>query len=188
LIYSGERLQGKFNERANEENKVDYDSSTIKEYLDKFYSDNLSEYDELIVNHKYCIDTSFEGNYRKLYGSYLRNINGSNPSLNCNETTLEYGGLKEYKIGLLTMDELGFAGLNSIDYNDSNYLFDGSDFYTMSAGAFNYKAYVGVLDRNGKIDTRAVNEVLEIRPVIVLDKQLEVEGKGTIDNPYLIIR
>jgi len=85
------------------------------------------------------------------------------------------------------MDELSIVGFNSNDYNDSNYLYDGFDFYTLTPGAFNGKAYVGILDRNGKIDAIGVNEIKEVRPVINIDRQVEVKGNGTIDDPYLIV-
>ena len=99
LIYSSDVLESRFNDKVNDEKKVDFDNSIIKDYLTKYLENNLKDYDDIIVSQKYCLDTSYEGNYKKVYSSYTRNITNNAPSLGCDNITLEYGGIKEYRIG-----------------------------------------------------------------------------------------
>ena len=186
LIYSDEIMNGKYNEKSNEEKNVSYDESSIKAFLDDFYKNKLNANDGLIKESLYCNDTSASDTYYRIYyGSYTRNFNDLTPTLKCPETSKEYGGNKSYKIGLLTIDEAATAGIN-LNNNENNYLVDGNIYYTMSPIQFNYRAYVGVIDNFGKMDADIVSETREIRPVINLVNSLEVDGDGTLANPYLV--
>lgn len=186
LIYSDEVMNGKYNEKNNEEKNVSYDESSVKAFLDEFYKNKLSSNDGLIKESIYCNDTSANDTYYRIYyGPYTRNFNDLTPTLKCPETNKEYGGSKNYKIGLISLDEAAIAGL-SVNNNENNYLNDGNIYYTMSPIQFNYRAYVAIVDNYGKIDADIVNESREIRPVINLINSLEVEGDGSLANPYLV--
>ena len=186
LIYAGDKLENNYNDKSNEEKNVSFENSTLKQYLDDFYNNKLNNYDTLIKDDNYCNDTSSTDTYyRVYYGAYNRNFNDSNPTIKCPESNKEYGGNKNYKIALITLDEAVVAGL-SLDNNENNFLVDGNIYYTMSPIQFNYRSYVAVIDNYGKIDADIVSERREIRPVITLVDSLEVDGDGTLANPYLI--
>ena len=187
LIYSDETLESNYNDKSNEEKSVAYDDSKVKEYLDNFYNEKLVDYDKYISTKDYCNDTTSTNTYYRIYyGAYTRNITDSMPSIKCETTDKEYGGVKSYKIGLITLDEAAIAGL-STENNELNYLFDSNDYYTMSPTQYNYRAAVGIIDRYGRLNDCAVNENKEIRPVINLVNSLQVSGDGTLANPYLVI-
>ena len=186
LIYNGDQLQSVYNDRANNEKYVSYEDSKIKSFLEKFYEEKLKEYDKFIANKEYCNDSSSTNTYYRIYyGAYTRNYNDSKPSTKCPETDKEYGGSKQYKIGLITYDEAAIAGL-STESNDTNYLFTGRDYYTMSPTQYNYRAYIGIVDKYGRLNDSYVTDNKDVRPVINLINSLEVSGTGEEANPYLV--
>lgn len=187
LIYNDEAMQSNYNDKSNDEKSVSYDDSKIKEYLNNFYQEKLEEYDKYIFEENYCNDTSSTNTYYRIYyGPYTRNFNDNSSSIKCNETDKEYGGDNSYKIGLITLDEASIIGL-STEYNELNYLFNGNDYYTMSPTEYNYRAYVGIVDRFGRINESIVTETKQVRPVINLSNSLEVSGDGSIASPYLVV-
>lgn len=186
LIYSGELLQNVYNDRSTNESNVSFEDSKVKEYLDNFYEEKLKEYDKYIATKSYCNDSSSTNTYYRIYyGSYTRNFNDFTPTLECPESDKEYGGSKDYKIGLITLDEAAIAGIGA-EPSETNYLFNGRDYYTMSPSQYNYRAIVGIVDRFGKLNDNYVTDSLEVRPVINLINSLEVTGDGTEANPYLV--
>jgi len=186
LIYNDEVLQSVYNDRSTNASNVSYEDSKIIDFVDNFYEEKLKEYDKYIATKSYCNDTSSTNTYYRLYyGAYTRNYNDFSPNIDCPETDKEYGGSKEYKIGLITLDEAALAGV-SVEESETNYLFNGRDYYTMSPSQYNYRAIVGIIDRFGKLNDTYVTDNLEVRPVINLINSLEVTGDGDEANPYLV--
>ena len=186
LIYDNNDLEGIYNDIYKNEENVDYTSSKMKEYLDKYYDENLKKYDKIIKEEDYCNDTTNEEGWRIVYNSYIRNFQNYQPSLDCNDTTKSYGGKVKSKIGLITLDEAAIAGYSSTNSNDGIYLNNGKNFYTMTPTMYNYRAIVGIVKSDGRLDDVIVNEVHTIRPVINIDDSIVVTGLGTMENPYLI--
>ena len=186
LIYNDDLLESVYNDKSTSETNISYEESKIKTYLDNFYEENLKSYDKYIANKTYCNDSSSTNTYyHKYYGSYTRNYTDFSPSIKCPENDKEYGGSSEYKIGLITLDEAAIAGLNT-NMTDTNYLYNGRDYYTMSPTQYNYRAYVGIVDKLGRINDTFVTDNKEVRPVINLINSLEVTGDGSVANPYLV--
>ena len=104
----------------------DFDEGTnyvnVKLKIDNFYNEKLSQYDKYVKTSKYIIDASYERTWRIIYGPYNRNFNLDEPSINSFDTDKEYGGVKEYKIGLITLDEANIAGA-SLENNENYYLY-----------------------------------------------------------------
>lgn len=193
LIYQGNDLTSNYYDDASNENNVGYtnnsemnNTSNMKTYLDNWYSNNLSKYDEYINLSNYCNDTTSSGYGRINYSSYTRNFIDYTPSNTCEVTDKSYGGNYNQKIGLITLDEVSMAGGNNGLNNTSYYLNDGNDFYTMSPAFYTTQAYIGIVTRTGKIDAVTSNQVKEVRPVINLINSATITGDGTINNPYLV--
>ena len=193
LIYQGNDLTSNYYDDATNENSVGYtnngemnNTSNMKNYLDSWYGNNLSKYDEYIALSNYCNDTTSSNNGRINYGSYNRNFTQNIPSNGCDVTDKSYGGIYNQKIGLITMDEVSMAGGSSKQINNSYYLNDGNDYYTMSPAFYSNQAWVGIVTRNGKIDATTSNQVKEVRPVINLINSTTITGDGTINNPYIV--
>ena len=186
LIYNGDPIQSVYSDKSNNEKNVSYEDSKIKTVIDLFYEEKLKEFDKYIATKDYCNDTSSTNTYYRIYyGSYTRNYNDFTPSTECPENDKEYGGKKQYKIGLITYDEAAIAGLTT-EMTDSNYLYNGRDYYTMSPTQYNYRAYVGIIDRYGRLNDTYVTDNKDVRPVINLINSLEVSGDGSEANPYLV--
>ena len=141
------------------------------------------------------------------YGAYNR-IHGGNaasyasPSLICpndnnggklskftvKDTTNGNGNLT-YKIGLLTADEIAFAGSIAYTYNLSTYLQENTG--TNWWWSLSPRSFVGLNARvwyviSGHLFNRDVNNVYGLRPVISLISSTNVTGDGTSENPYVV--
>ncbi len=182
-------------------------SSTIKEYLEDWYNTTLKNYDDKIALTKYCNDTSYDSgseNNAVYYGPYKRIMTDSQPSLQCPDPTKQdgnekrnYGGIYKLKIGLLTVDEVNYAGLayasNATGDNYLlNYLKNNNKFYwymwTMSPSyASSSYAYEFYGFDSGDIDKTNVsyNDHV-VRPVINLNSDVTVTGTGTVEDPYIV--
>lgn len=131
------------NRQANEIN------SNIKIYLDNWYN-GLGEfegqkspiyYDNLIASTLFCNDTATyndDANYGESVSFEAQNrLNPTNkdlihPMFNCNQSLNFYGGIYNTKVGLLTADEIAFAGGIYSEEPGSNFLQNENTYLTMT--------------------------------------------------------
>lgn len=113
-------------------------SSKIKIKLEDWYNANLSGNDYFISYSRFCNDTSkvTKSSYysSSSYNSYNRlGSSGSNktPTFKCNKST-NYGGSYSLKIGLITADELSYAGAVYNSANSNYYLKYNKSYWTMT--------------------------------------------------------
>ena len=104
------------------------------------------------------------------------------------DTTNGNGNLT-YKIGLLTADEISFAGSIAYTYNRSTYLQENTGtnwWWSLSPvdfdgdRAFVWSVYSGGLNNSGVYSRDG------LRPVISLISSTNVTGDGTSENPYVV--
>lgn len=98
-------------------------------------------------------------------------------------------------IGLITADEVAYAGGVSTVGNDSYYLRNGFSFRTISpAGFYSTNAYAWSVNTDGKMYSGSVGS-LHVRPVINLKPAVELSTElpsgctkldGTANCPYMI--
>jgi len=185
--------------------------STIKEFLDDWYENNLISYSSYLADAGFCNDRSVAPSaglwssydtalgYAKnvtYYGAYNRLVNEYQPQFKCpNEgrdlftTSGSTKGNKAltYPIGLITADEIAYAGGVYNTSNESMYL-SSSPTWTMSP--FNYDGPDSLewwLDVDGSLDVLYVGLEGGFLPVINLRPSVEISGgDGTIGNPYII--
>ena len=193
-------------------------SSTIKINVDKFYTDKLMSYAaKLDTNVGFCGDRSSlnlqpgvgTGMITTYNKGYVR-VEESAPTLSCENTNDYYtvvtseNGNKAltYPIGLITTDEVMFAGhaggifdgtYNDMKSNNKSYLTTGSWFITMTpAGGYNlygvdyWNALIFVIASSGNFDDSSVYNTIPFRPVINIRSDVAITGSGTITNPYII--
>ena len=194
-------------------------SSTIKTNADKFYTDKLSSYaSKLDTNAGFCGDRSDLNNqsgvgtgtvitYNK---GYIRVVESA-PALTFEDASDYYtvasasGGNKKlsYPIGLITADEVMFAGhaggvfdgsYNHMKTNNGSYLGTGNTFWTMTpAGGYNsfintyWGARVFSIGRSGYIDDDNANVIRGLRPVINIKSDVTITGTGTMTDPYVVV-
>lgn len=168
-------------------------NSTMKTYLENWYKNNLASYDSKIALERFCADTTHPNSSLSddviSFGASLR-MDSHSPLLKCSDTSETYGGNYKLKIGLLTADEMSFAGLGD-ETNSSttnNYLYYSGYWYTMSLQFSNTNHGRLFLGYRGKItDYRGVTYSQAVRPVINLNSNVDITGgDGTGSNPYTI--
>ena len=187
--------------------------STILTNLETWYTNNLAAYESVIDDNVWCndktnvADTTFNPwNWSNVNGlGYAKNVTyygatqrlvstsdsagGTGPSLKC---TGELSKITS-KVGLITADELAFAGYAYNIGNRTTYLQENAtDTYWWSLSPiefYNGNAFVWIVrGSNGRFSagTRVGNK-LGVRPSISLKSTTNVTGEGTSDKPYKVI-
>ena len=186
--------------------------STILTNLEAWYEkNNLKNYEKVIADTVWCndktnvTDTTFNPyNYSNVNGlGYAKNVTyygatqrlvgtsgsagGTGPSLKCNGELSKINS----KVGLITADELAFAGYAYAQNNTTTYLQEnanGSWWWSLSPGRFvGGSAYVwNVLGGNGNFGSYVVSNTNGVRPSISLKSTTNVTGEGTSSTPYII--
>ena len=163
--------------------------STMAGVLDEWYNTNLAEFDSYITDTDFCIDSSFNKTINDIHysNSYERIYVDRVPDLYCS------GSLFSRKIGLLSADEVLFAGGVENKENDKYYLYNQEitdDYYTLSTHSINSLLELTMISVSGdggiSNGTKAVTAI-GIRPVISLGLGTKVKGTGTEENPYIIV-
>ena len=169
-------------------------SKQCKAQLESWYSSNLASYASKIADGKYCNDrTVGSGTWSATgsqfyYGGYTRLYTNKAPSLSC-----DAGDVYTLKAGLITADEVAYAGGVYGTSDSKYYLYNGQSYWTMSpihwkgSSAESY-AQVFRIDSKGYLaNTGVVNFNIGLRPVINLKSDTTFSGgKGTQSNPYVV--
>ena len=184
--------------------------STILTNLETWYNDNLSTYEKVIADTVWCndktnvTDTTYDpwnwnpnglgfGTNTTYYGATQRLVSknnsagGTGPSLKC---TGELSKITS-KVGLITADELAFAGYAWNIGNTTTYLQENAtDTYWWSLSP---DLFIGNLARFWIVDGSRgasfngyVNEAYGLRPSISLKSTTNVTGEGTSSSPFII--
>ncbi len=186
-------------------------SSTIKGVLDTWYTNNLEDYaDDLDGNAGFCGDrepstsssssngSGGTGTTTTYYGAYIRLYTNKAPTFECENDSDLYttsgssDGNKalQYPIGLISADEVAYAGGVWATHNTSYYLYTGQNYWTMSPSYFyssNSRASVFRVNSGGNLDAPYVDNANGVRPVINLKASVQITGgSGTSSNPYVI--
>ena len=199
-----------------ENNRQNTNDSTIKSYVDNWYKNNLNDYTKYLSKDAvYCNDrepASGETYSTTSYFKYTvrsRIITDKIPTYNCadirdafsvNNTSAKL----DYPIGLISVDEISFAGGLYAATSPSSYAWyytnaDGEsvtsrDWYTISPidydpdfGAVNFFLIGGTLS-NGKIINAIAYDSNYVRPVISLTSCVKwARGDGSPEKPYEIL-
>ena len=194
--------------KSYESTYTDEYDSTIKTKIDSWYKTNIQDknYSTYLTDNLFCNDRSitsgdgFSLNATTYYGAYTRNYNNKTPSLKCSRkldqftvtsgTTLGNGELT-YPVGLLTADEVAFAGGKAGYDNREYYLATGQHYWLGSPSYFtswsaaadgSYVSSAGYLD-----PWYWVWASCGVRPVINLKANTQItEGNGIASNPYMV--
>ena len=182
--------------------------SDILKNLETWYNNNLKTYESKLADTIWCNDKSTVsgglgyGTNATDYGAYNRLASTKQPTLKCpndnnggklskftvDDTTNGNGNLT-YKIGLLTADEIAFAGSIAYTYNRSTYLQENTGttwWWSLSPIDFS-GGYADVWNvGSGYLDNYGVHNYNGLRPVISLISSTNVTGDGTSENPYVV--
>ena len=186
--------------------------STILTNLETWYTNNLKTYADAIADTVWCndktnvTDTSYNpwsyggnatglgyGTNKTYYGATQRLVSKSNsaggtgPSLKCNGELSKINS----KVGLITADELAFAGYAKGLQNTTTYLQENATdtwWWSLSPVVFNngYAYGWGVGGSSGSFDYIIVYGTRGVRPSISLKSTTNVTGEGTSSSPFII--
>ena len=185
--------------------------STILTNLETWYTNNLKTYADTIADTVWCndktnvTDTSYDpwgwtpngygyGKNVTYYGATQRLIStngrtgGTGPSLKCNSGLSKINS----KVGLITADELAYAGYAAALKNTTTYLQENAtdtDWLSLSPSVF-FSVYAFVWSVNGgsgDFDNYSVNSDGGVRPAISLIISTTISGgTGTSEDPYVV--
>lgn len=164
-------------------------NSSILTKLNSWIETNLSSYSKYLVNGDFCTDTSFNLNVNGINYSntYERIFNDGAPDLYCS------GSVYSSKVGLISVDEVVFAGAAGSKPNTSYYLYNKNipgNYLTNSTYFINVANNVAMMNimSNGAVgDGILITNQSYIRPVINIGTNANVKGNGTLENPYMIV-
>ncbi len=192
--------------------------STIKTAIDTWYNDNIKNTDneQYVVDTIYCNDRELSsgtgrGTTETYYKAYERLYTNKTPTLKCNQENDRFtinsavegvtgNGALTNPIGLITADEVAYAGGVYNVENSKHYLYIGDQYWTMSPiqfyvanGTTAREFFVG---SNGgglysvNVDgMRPFNNTLThynygARPVISISGSALQSGTGTMNDPF----
>ena len=186
-------------------------NSTILTNLETWYTNNLKDYADAIADTEWCndktnvTDTTFNpygysnvtglgyGTNVTYYGATQRLVGtsgsagGTGPSLKCNGELSKINS----KVGLITADELAYAGYAYAQNNTTTYLQENAtDTYWWSLSPYFFdgsRAYVWlVFGSFGRFGNDRVDGAGGVRPSISLKSTTNVTGEGTSSSPFII--
>lgn len=176
--------------------------STILTNLETWYKNNLISYENKLADTIWCNDKSTSSGLG--YGANPTNYsagNRSTPTLVCpNDNngvklskftvsdTANGNGNLDYKIGLLTLDELYFSGLLNVS-NTSTYLYENARngwWWTMSPVFYQNIQYISHVNHLGEIESMYDETYDNLRPAISLTSSVTASGTGTSEDPYVV--
>ena len=192
-------------------------SSTIKTYLEDWYANytDLNATGTKITDQIFCNDRTASTsdvaysttNYTTLtnwasmgtlyyYGANGRVWNSPvSPDYKCPvaddkfTTTAAMGnGKLTYPVGLITADELTFAGLPGGETNDSFYLYTKNYYWAGSPTGFydGDSAFGFFVGEDGSLDYVDVAAAVGVRGVVSLSSESKLLGSGTYDDVYVV--
>ena len=184
-------------------------SSTVKENLDTWYQANLiGVADKIDGNAGFCGDrqpstssstsngSGGTGTTTTYYGGYIRLQTNKSPSFECqNESDLyttsgssQGNKALTYPIGLISADEVAYAGGVYGISNNGYYLYTSQYYWTLSPFFYSSGAWVFPVFQDGSLTGNFVDYAEGgIRPVINLKANVKItSGNGTSSNPYVI--
>ena len=183
-------------------------NSTIKTAVDNWYKTNIVDkgYSGYVSNAVgFCGDRTLRSGdgvsttQNSYFGAYKR-FENNNPQFTCPEpsrdlyTTADSSiGNKAltYPVGLITYDELVFAGMDNRHINKLSWAYSTQHYWTMSPSFFNATsgvAYEWGLNRTGYLNPWwYVTDSLVARPVINLKSDTLITGGiGTSSEPFVV--
>ena len=176
------------------------DDSTIKKTIDTWYKTNMTSYTSQLEDTVFCNDRSYTTSGSRLYfGAFTRLNTNKTPTLKCQNAKDAFtvdasngNGALTYPVGLITADEMAYAGgvSDSSNANSSFYLYTGQWYWALSPYLFNSSnALEFRLGSDGDLTVNVVDYSVGVRPSVSLQPGIEVTGgSGTATAPFVIAK
>ena len=182
----------KFNSDYTNYTYIYYSNSIAKTEVENWYNTNIATNpaSSLIVSGNYFCEQAKVGlttTASTFNNVTLAVLSTYTPKVTCATDKNGYGVINS-SVGLITVDELMLSGLYPTKNNSAYYLYDEDQkFWTMSP-AGTYREWIGNYPANATASEYYIvsfNSYL-LRPVINLKADVQVSGKGTSDNHYIV--
>ncbi len=204
ILTNGKKMVDVIPEMTTESTNIT--NSTIKDYIDSWYSSNVMRYSDYLEDTVYCndrniyqvniFDKEYTGTQPLFFDSYNRVQLQGSPSMTCSNKNDAFtvssdkgNGTLDYPVGLLTADEVSLAGGASFT-NPSYYLNIGEYYWTMSPQQINANyVLVYTVSSNGILEgaNAGVSSLVYLRPVITVRDMVVASGDGSSTNPYELL-
>ena len=184
---------------------------TVKGLVDTWYTTNIkgTKYEQFVVDTPYCNDrevSTADADYtgdgtaktKTAYKAYERLVINKTPSLKCtqendrftvNSTVNSFAGNAKLTnpIGLITADEVAYAGGKQGTANSSYYLYTGKAYWTMTPYYYSSSAYEFGVNTDGSLYNVATSTTaVGIRPVITISSTSLDAGTGSSTDPFKV--
>ena len=197
-----------------ENNRLNTNNSTIKTYVDNWYKNNLTAYTKYLSNDAvYCNDRNLASGrtYSTTnsfdYAPFERIYTNKQPTYNCTNMSDAFSvnntsAKLDYPVGLMTIDELAYAGGEGRTTLDAPYAWyytnanvesitDRAPSWALSPIGWD-ESNSAIWDWNGSDSPGSLNNffvvsALAVRPsVSLLSCNLISRGNGSPENPYIV--
>ena len=204
-IYYITLTSGKKVEDAIAEMFINTTDSNVKNSVDNWYRNNLTSYTSYIEDTVYCNDRSTSGlggfnpdggelSQSLFFGPYIRSFSTYTPTLECSRpldrftvSSANGNGALTYPVGLITSDEVMYAGAKYNLSNNCSYLNNANEYWFLSPWYFSSSSQMMYFNSSNRFDFQVTTNGGGYRPVISLKSTVVVEsGDGTSTNPYMI--
>ena len=175
-----------------EETHANTNKSTILINLEKWFNKTLKNYKNIIADNTFCSDKNISasglgyGKNETYFDAHERLYTNKTPTLKCK------GELSKItsKIGLITADELIFAGYAPNIYDTVTYLKEnatGTWWWAITPDSFNSNSARTWEASGSGIGNYSVNSEGGLRPYISLVSSTKISGgSGTSEDPYIV--
>ena len=181
-----------FNSNYNNYTYMYYTNSQAKTTLESWYQTNIGSKANLAKNvasgSYYCEQAKAKRNSNWTSGSAtMTTSNKYTPDFKC-VTDGNGKGVVNANMGLLTYDEVVYAGGYFGQSNSNYYLYNNTYFWTMSPAGFESGySYVWLVGTSGNFNRDDVNYANRLRLVLILNADTQISlGDGTINSPFTI--
>ena len=154
-----------------------YSNSNAKSILENWYQANIGSKSDLAKNvvngDYYCEQAKIDKT-----ANYM-------PSFEC-KNDVNNKGLVNSNIGLITTDEIIYAGGHFKETKNNYYLYNRIYTWTMSPAKNSGNHYLWAIDPSGVVYIDSIGNTLILRPVINLKSDTQVSGTGTSSDPFVV--
>ena len=181
-----------FNSNYNNYTYMYYTNSQVKSTLESWYQTNIGSKKDLASSVAsgayYCEQAKVK--YHDSYTSgnaTMTTYSKYTPDFKC-ESDGNGKGVVNASVGLLTYDEVVYAGGYPYSDNNSYYLYNNTYFWTMSPAGFSgSSSNVWRVRTAGDIYSDSVRYTCAVRPVLILTADTKIlDGNGTKESPFVV--
>ena len=180
-----------FNSNSNNYSYMYYTNSQAKTKLENWYQTNIGSKSDLAKNVAsgayYCEQAKAKYSDSYTSGSAtMTTYNKYTPDFKCSSDG-NNKGVVNASVGLLSYDEVVYAGGYYVQNNNKYYLYNNTYFWTMSPAGFSgSRSTVWYVSPAGFFNCEYVDITSAFRPVIILNADTLATGSGTSSDPFVI--